>query len=117
MHAGHGEGGGFPMQVPLIPAPVAFMTLMLGLMIGMMIGRRKAAMMHGMGGQGMCGGQGMGGMGMGHMGMGGWSDEAGWDSWAAKKKMMCGTSHHHHGDGTPPCDCAAGEQAMDSPDE
>jgi hypothetical protein len=114
-----GDGGHSPMRVPLIPAPVAFMTLMFGLMIGMMIGRKKAAV-RGMGGAGMCGGQGMGmGMGhMGHMGMGGWGGEPGWDRWAMKKKMMMGgMPHHHHGDGTPPCGCGAGEKDMGSSEE
>jgi hypothetical protein len=120
MHAGDQMGfgrGGYGMGVPLIPAPVAFMTMLFGLMIGLMIGRRKA-MMHdmGMGGMGM-GGMGHMGMGMGHggmghgMGMGGCG--GGWSDWAMKKKMMMGGGgmpmHHHHGDGMPACGCGSAD--------
>ena len=82
-HMGHGEG--WPeMSVPMIPAPVAFFTLLVGLMIGLMIGRRRS-MMHGMQPQMGCGSG---------------------EDWAMKKKMMRKmAAHHHHGEGTPPCRC------------
>ncbi len=75
------------MQVPLIPAPVAICTMMVGLMIGIMIGRKKA-MMHAM-----------------EPGMG-WG-EGDWGHWAMRKKMMrkMMAAHHHHGDGMPACTC------------
>lgn len=75
-------GGGHQMSVPLIPAPVAFVTMMVGLMIGCMIGR-KHAMMHGMdSGMGCCGDDGGG--------------------WPMHGDM---STHHHHGVGTPACGC------------
>lgn len=102
-HMGH--GGGSHMEMPMIPAPMAMCTMLIGVMIGVMIGRKKS-MMHGMGssmGSGMHGGWGMshgGGCGTPQSG-GGWGD------WAMKKKMMMGgmEGHHHHGDGGPACTC------------
>jgi hypothetical protein len=95
MNGSMGRGGRCPMAfggdeteggIPLIPAPVACFTMVLGLMIGIMIGRKKS-MMHG------------GGMGMGMTQGGG--------DWMMRKKMMggMGMHHHHHGSGMPECKC------------
>jgi hypothetical protein len=81
------HGSEHEMSIPLIPAPVAMVAMMVGLAIGIVIGHKKS-MMHG---------------------MGGWSRGGGhdsWGEWAARKRMMGGWSgHHHHGDGKPPCGC------------
>ena len=96
------SGTGMDMEVPLIPAPVAVLTMIVGVAIGVIIGHKKA-MMHGMGGHGM-----MGGMGHGMMGGGNWM--------ARKKAMMYGAPmHHHHGYGTRPCCCGAeGDQTAEA---
>jgi hypothetical protein len=120
-----GYGGGMrEMGVPLIPAPMAFFALLVGLMIGVMIGKKKSmmhgmgpGMMHGMGSEMGCGPQQgmMPGMGMG---MGAESGQ-GWEDWAKRKKMMkkMMMAHHHHGDGAPGCRCDEGQSAMSKSDE
>lgn len=82
---GHGHGGhhggspwahGGQMQVPFVPAPMAFMGMMIAFMFGFTIGHmvsRKQAM--------MCGDQ----------------------QWMKHKMMGGGMGHHHHGYGAPPC--------------
>jgi hypothetical protein len=90
-----GYGGGeHQMRIPLIPAPAALCTMMIGVMIGVMIGRKKS-MMHGMG-SGM-----MHGM---DSGVGCRGDN--WGDWDMRKKMMGKMAgHHHHGEGMPACGC------------
>lgn len=79
---GH-NGGEHQISIPLIPAPIAFFAMILGLMIGIMIGR-KTSMMHGM-----------------DAGMGG--------DWDMRSKMMGKmAAHHHHGDGMQACGCGCG---------
>jgi len=120
MHWGHGpythySKAGMDMDVPLIPAPVAFLTLVLGLCAGVMIGHHKALVRCGQ--PGMTGhGMGMG-MGMGRgMGMGAGQGEGG--DWKSRKKAMMRSmmAHHHHGYGSAPCTCAEG-QAAEMPEE
>lgn len=121
-----GYGGGMhDMRVPLIPAPMAFFAMIMGVMIGIMIGKKKAmmhdmgsGMMHGMG-QGMMHGMGSGDMCGSKAGMmGGMDSGMGWGDWSMRKKMMKKMmAHHHHGEGSPACKCDEGASAMAMPEE
>jgi len=84
---GYGHGQDFPpMDVPMIPAPAAFMALVFGVVLGVMMGRHKSMRQS-------VQGEGHGGSMMMH------------------KRMMMGKmgGHHHHGYGMPPCGCGCGE--------
>ena len=103
------SGAGMEVDVPLIPAPVAVMTMIVGMAIGVMIGHKKA-MMH-------CGQPGMmGGMGHGMMG-GGMGAGYGGDWMKRKKAMMQGMGgHHHHSYGAGPCFCGVQSKSADMPE-
>ena len=82
--------GGMQMQVPMVPAPMAFFGMVVAFMLGMMFGMKKSMAMRGMGMEhagkmGMHGGMGMYG---GKMGM----------------------HHHHHGFGAAECGCGHGRE-------
>jgi hypothetical protein len=97
----HYKGAGMDVDIPLVPAPMAAATMIVGLLLGVMIGYKKAAMHRGH--AAMMGGMGRGQMG-GRMGYGPDGD------WMMRKKQMMQAmaGHHHHGYGSKPCYCGQG---------
>lgn len=93
----HYKGVGMDVDIPLVPAPMAVATMLVGLVLGVMIGHKTAAAhcrMGAMGSHSMMGH----GMGTGRNG-----------DWVMRKKAMMRmmAAHHHHGSGSTPCCCGA----------
>lgn len=111
----HYRRAGMEVDIPLVPAPMAAATMVVGLLLGVMIGYKKAAMLHAH--RRMLGYAGHGWSGL-HQPTGvetrGVYQEAGDTCCVGSARMMhkkamirAMVGHHHHGSGAPCC-CAAG---------